>query len=395
MHRVPRSRAPLKKYGARAWRSGAICSPSGPVRGRPGPGVGVVGRHVQPGDRAGGRARRTAPGPQPSHLHHPRLAATSRHGTDGGPDPRRRDTRPVRITVQHRNAGVRPQGTHGRRATPARTSDAMMWNAFYLADRRRRVKLGYHTGYWSAGPPAGITDAIARCEALGLRLDLDGRGVRLGLPHAAGLVGRGDEQGPARHEHHAAVGPHAGRDGDGRDDPRPPLRRPVRPRPRRVRPAGRRGLVRPAVPEAAGPHPRVRRHRPQDPGPRRAGDQRRRVLPAALPGRLRPRQAAEVDRAPAASRHPDHAGRRGAEERRAGRRDRRRLAADVLLAQDGRLLPGRAGRGFRPAGRAAHGRDVRGAGVRAGRRRTTTSRPRPTWSARPSRSTSAAWARRR
>jgi F420-dependent oxidoreductase-like protein len=29
------------------------------------------------------------------------------------------------------------------------------------------VKLGYHTGYWSSGPPAGVTDAIALCESLG------------------------------------------------------------------------------------------------------------------------------------------------------------------------------------------------------------------------------------
>jgi F420-dependent oxidoreductase-like protein len=29
------------------------------------------------------------------------------------------------------------------------------------------VKLGYHTGYWSAGPPEGIDDAIAMCETLG------------------------------------------------------------------------------------------------------------------------------------------------------------------------------------------------------------------------------------
>jgi F420-dependent oxidoreductase-like protein len=29
------------------------------------------------------------------------------------------------------------------------------------------VRLGYHTGYWAAGPPAGITDAIAECERLG------------------------------------------------------------------------------------------------------------------------------------------------------------------------------------------------------------------------------------
>jgi F420-dependent oxidoreductase-like protein len=29
------------------------------------------------------------------------------------------------------------------------------------------VQLGYHTGYWSAGPPPGVTEAIALCERLG------------------------------------------------------------------------------------------------------------------------------------------------------------------------------------------------------------------------------------
>jgi F420-dependent oxidoreductase-like protein len=29
------------------------------------------------------------------------------------------------------------------------------------------VRLGYHTGYWSAGPPEGVTEAIAECERLG------------------------------------------------------------------------------------------------------------------------------------------------------------------------------------------------------------------------------------
>src|SRR4051812_13858026 len=29
------------------------------------------------------------------------------------------------------------------------------------------VRLGYHTGYWAAVPPAGVTDAIAECERLG------------------------------------------------------------------------------------------------------------------------------------------------------------------------------------------------------------------------------------
>jgi F420-dependent oxidoreductase-like protein len=30
------------------------------------------------------------------------------------------------------------------------------------------MKLGYHTGYWSAGPPPGVHDAIAACERLGV-----------------------------------------------------------------------------------------------------------------------------------------------------------------------------------------------------------------------------------
>jgi F420-dependent oxidoreductase-like protein len=30
------------------------------------------------------------------------------------------------------------------------------------------VKLGFHTGYWSAGPPAGVTETIAEAERLGL-----------------------------------------------------------------------------------------------------------------------------------------------------------------------------------------------------------------------------------
>ena len=58
---------------------------------------------------------------------------------------------------------------------------------------------------------------------------------------------------------------------------------------------------------------------------------------------------AQADHASAAGRHPDHAGRRGAEERRAGRRDLRRLAADLLLAADGRHVQRVARRGLRPA----------------------------------------------
>ena len=30
------------------------------------------------------------------------------------------------------------------------------------------MKLGYHTGYWSAGPPAGVREAVAACDQLGV-----------------------------------------------------------------------------------------------------------------------------------------------------------------------------------------------------------------------------------
>jgi F420-dependent oxidoreductase-like protein len=30
------------------------------------------------------------------------------------------------------------------------------------------MKLGYHTGYWSSGPPPGVTDAVAVCEQVGV-----------------------------------------------------------------------------------------------------------------------------------------------------------------------------------------------------------------------------------
>ena len=70
--------------------------------------------------------------------------------------------------------------------------------------------------------------------------------------------------------------------------------RPGRPRHGRERPAGRRGLVRPAVLQAAGPHPRGRRHHPPGAGPRGAGDQRRPALPAAV--RRRGRRSGSASR---------------------------------------------------------------------------------------------------
>ena len=82
-------------------------------------------------------------------------------------------------------------------------------------------------------------------------------------------------------------------------------------------------------------------------------------LPYDGRGLGRARQAAEADRAPAARRHPDLARRRGAQERRPDRRDRRRLDPDLLHAEVGRDVPAVARRGLRPAGRPAYPRGLR------------------------------------
>ena len=109
-------------------------------------------------------------------------------------------------------------------------------------------------------------------------------------------------------------------------------------------------------------HPRVHRHRAPGLRPRSAGRVRRQALPTAVRRRRESRQGVEADGASAAQRHPDLSRGRGPEERGAVRRDRRRLAAAVLLAE---------GRRVRIASSS-----TRGSPHRATRRRRTTSRSR-------------------
>ena len=159
----------------------------------------------------------------------------------------------------------------------------------------------------------------------------------------------------ARHRDRPDLRPHPGRDGDGGDDARPPQRRAGDPRPRGLGAAGRGGLVRPAVRQAAGPDARVHRDPARHLGAPGPGHQRRPALPAAARADgHRARQAAEVEHPPAARGHPDLPRRRGPEEHRAGRRALRRLAGAVLLAPPRRLLPRGAGGGTRPARRPPH-----------------------------------------
>lgn len=108
------------------------------------------------------------------------------------------------------------------------------------------------------------------------------RGVR--RLHAAGLVGLVDATGAAGYVGDPAVRAHTNGLCDGRADTGPSVRWPAHSRARRVRSAGGRGLVRAAVSQAAGSHPRIHRHRAPGVGPRIAGDQRRAALPAATDG---------------------------------------------------------------------------------------------------------------
>ena len=80
---------------------------------------------------------------------------------------------------------------------------------------------------------------------------------------------------PRRHRRRADLHAHAGDDGaDGRHDRRP-VRRPPQPRPRRLAPAGRRGLARPDDRQAGRRDARVRRDRAGDPARRGAAGRAR------------------------------------------------------------------------------------------------------------------------
>ena len=213
------------------------------------------------------------------------------------------------------------------------------------------MDLGLIIGYWpSSGPPPDAAEQIATAERLGFKSVWMSEAYGSDCFTPLAWWGSATVRGAARHRHHADLGPHAGVHRHDRHHARPPHRRAVHPRPRRERPAGRRGLVLARSTPSRSPAPAststssgriVARDKPVE----YVGEH----YQMPLVGRHRPRQAAQVDRAPAAHRHPDLPRRRGPEERRPGGRDLRRLAADVLLAEGRRLLPRRAGRGLRPA----------------------------------------------
>ena len=78
------------------------------------------------------------------------------------------------------------------------------------------VKLGYMIGYWGAGPPSGVPDALAEAERLGFDSCWTAEAYGSDALDTARLVGRGDRAHQARHVDLPDLGAHADRDGDGR-----------------------------------------------------------------------------------------------------------------------------------------------------------------------------------
>ena len=117
----------------------------------------------------------------------------------------------------------------------------------------RSMKLGLQLGYWGSGPPPNPVEHILEAERLGYDSVWTAESYGSDALTPLVLVGVEDEPGSSRAPPLPALRTHSHRDGHGRVDHRPSLRRPVRPRPRCLRPSGRRGLVRPALPQTPGP----------------------------------------------------------------------------------------------------------------------------------------------
>ncbi|CAA9295802.1 MAG: N5,N10-methylenetetrahydromethanopterin reductase-related protein, partial [uncultured Actinomycetospora sp.] len=171
---------------------------------------------------------------------------------------------------------------------------------------------------------------------------------------------------------------HPGADGDDRGGPGLRLRRALRARHRRLRTAGHRGLPRPEVRRAGGPHPRDRRDLPPGVASREARVRRQALHGAAARGPGHGAgQAAQADQPPGARPDPGHARRAGPEERRARRRAGRGVGADLVPPRQGAgglgRVPGRregeagpgAGRARGRGRRPVRGRPRRGQAARA------------------------------
>ena len=136
---------------------------------------------------------------------------------------------------------------------------------------------------------------------------------------------------------HAALHAHPDADRDDRGRARLRLRRPVHPRPRRVRPAGDRGVPRRRATTRRSRGPARWSRSAAQVWRREAVVHRGQALPdpAAAWAGHRAGQAAQADQPPGARADPDRAGRDRPAQRRARRGDRRGLAALFLYSGAG------------------------------------------------------------
>ena len=151
---------------------------------------------------------------------------------------------------------IQTVGRQGLRRLHARPDPGLTYSPRPMAGE---LKLGLNTGYWAGGPPPGVDEAIAEAERLGFDSIWTAEAYGSDCLTPLAWWGAQTERHQARHGDRADVRAPAGGDGDGGDDDGPPLGRALHPRPRRLRAAGRRGLVRHAVREAARAHARVHR----------------------------------------------------------------------------------------------------------------------------------------
>jgi alkanesulfonate monooxygenase SsuD/methylene tetrahydromethanopterin reductase-like flavin-dependent oxidoreductase (luciferase family) len=148
------------------------------------------------------------------------------------------------------------------------------------------LKLGLNTGFWASGVPSpAALEAVKEAERLGFDSiwTSEAYGCDVLTPLAwwgsqteTVRLGTAIMQMSARRPTAAAMAAMTMDHLSGG---------PLHPRPGRLGPAGRRGLVRRAVRKAAGPHARVRLDRAQRHRPAGARHVRRRALPAAANGR--------------------------------------------------------------------------------------------------------------
>src|SRR2546429_481414 len=110
----------------------------------------------------------------------------------------------------------------------------------------RDLKLGLNFGYWAGGPPPGAVEGLQEAERLGFDSVWTAEAYGSDCLTPLAWWGGADRADQARHRDRADVRPPARGHRYGGDDDGPPVRRPLRARPRRLRPPGGRGLVRAA-----------------------------------------------------------------------------------------------------------------------------------------------------